>query len=132
MSLLLVFIPDGTFDEGTLAILEKATLILGSTLLATLTFFFLLINKEYLKTFLSTDTAQQSVAKIFSEGTDVMKKSVFDLNLHHWEPIKEDVEHWVAMEWHKWEEEKPDWFNDIWKESVPGEKHKQITSFAFI
>lgn len=38
-----------------------------------------------------------------------------------WAPIRDKVEAWVRSGWKKWEEEKPDWFMDDWKATVPRE-----------
>ena len=34
-------------------------------------------------------------------------------------PISDKVEAWVKEGWATWEEEKPEWFTDQWKTSVP-------------
>ena len=36
-----------------------------------------------------------------------------------WEPIRSEVEIWVRTGWEQWEDEKPEWFTDMWKASVP-------------
>ena len=55
----------------------------------------------------------------FLDGSDVMKSIVFKNNTTHWLPIKDKVTAWVKEGWATWEEEKPDWFTDKWKTSVP-------------
>ena len=55
----------------------------------------------------------------FLDGSDVMKSIVFKNNTTHWSPIRDKVEAWVKEGWATWEEEKPDWFTDQWKASVP-------------
>ena len=55
----------------------------------------------------------------FLEGDDVMKAEVFTNTERHWSAIRDKVEAWVKEGWATWEEEKPDWFTDKWKASVP-------------
>ena len=50
-----------------------------------------------------------------------MQCQVFRLYKEHWLPIKSKVEMWVRSGWTRWEDEKPEWFSDIWKASVPKE-----------
>ena len=57
----------------------------------------------------------------FLEGTDVMKADVFMNNKTHWTPIRDKVAAWVKEGWATWEDEKPEWFTDMWKASVPKE-----------
>ena len=59
------------------------------------------------------------------EGTDVMKALIFTHNKSYWMPISVKVEAWVKGGWAKWEEEKPDWFTDQWKVSVPEDMKPQ-------
>jgi hypothetical protein len=66
------------------------------------------------------DTGGECTRKIFLEGTtDVMKADVFTNNKTHWSPISDKVASWVKEGWATWEEEKPEWFTDIWKSIVP-------------
>ena len=68
------------------------------------------------------DTGGECTRKIFLEGTtDVMKSDVFTNNKTHWSPISDKVAAWVKEGWATWEEEKPEWFTDQWKASVPEE-----------
>ena len=57
--------------------------------------------------------------RVFLEGEDVMKKGVFLVHKSHRLPIRDKVTSWVNAGWADWEEEKPEWFTDRWKESVP-------------
>ena len=56
--------------------------------------------------------------KIFLEGTEVMKANIFTENKTHWLPIRDKVEAWVKEGWATREEEKPEWFTDLWKARV--------------
>ena len=56
----------------------------------------------------------------FKEGDDEVKaKYTFKYSKHHWISIEDDVKTWVIENWEKWEEEKPDWFDDNMKKRVP-------------
>ena len=58
--------------------------------------------------------------KAFLEGKDDFEKSyLIGCNESHWSTIKDKVATWVKEGWATWEEEKPDWFTDQWKASVP-------------
>ena len=53
------------------------------------------------------------------DGTDVMKSGTFSAHKSHWWPIRAKVAAWIKEGWATWEEEKPDWFTDQWKASIP-------------
>ena len=74
---------------------------------------------QYRKTFYSFGTGAHMTRKAFLEGTDVMKADIFANNKTIWWPIRDKITAWVNAEWARWEEEKPDWFTDQWKASVP-------------
>ena len=74
---------------------------------------------QYRHTFLSIETGGQSNRRRFLEGTDILKAQVFTVHKSIWSPISDKVEAWVKEGWATWEEEKPDWFTDHWKASVP-------------
>ena len=57
--------------------------------------------------------------RLFLEGTDVMKAEIFASNKGYRKPIDDKVATWVNAGWATWEEEKPEWFTDQWKDSVP-------------
>ena len=57
--------------------------------------------------------------RLFLEGDDVSKKGVFTVHKSHRWPIRDKVTAWVKECWAIWEEEKPEWFTDKWKASVP-------------
>ena len=48
-----------------------------------------------------------------------MKADVFTNHESHWAPIREKVEAWVRAGWKNWEQDKPEWFTDAFKASVP-------------
>ena len=53
------------------------------------------------------------------EGNDAMKASVFGTNKTYWIPVRDKMAAWVKEGWTTWEEEKPEWFTDMWKANVP-------------
>ena len=57
--------------------------------------------------------------RMFLEGNDAMKASVFASNKGYRKPIDDKVASWVNAGWATWEEEKPEWFTDKWIASVP-------------
>ena len=57
--------------------------------------------------------------RLFLEGDDVSKAQVFKKHKSLWAPIRDKAVVWVKEGWASWEEEKPDWFTDKWKASVP-------------
>jgi hypothetical protein len=84
--------------------------------------FFLNIDRKYWHTFFNVERAKDFAARRFKEtNEDSVKANVLTNSRHLWEDIKGDVKEWVQANWHKWEEEKPDWFHDQWKPFVPVE-----------
>ena len=57
--------------------------------------------------------------RLFLEGDNVSKKNAFTVHKSHRLPIRDKVAAWVKEGWATWEEEKPEWFTDKWKASVP-------------
>ena len=55
----------------------------------------------------------------FLEGNDAMKASVFGINKTYGMPVRDKMAAWVKEGWTTWEEEKPEWFTDMWKANVP-------------
>ena len=82
--------------------------------------FFLTIERSYWKTFFSLQKGKDLTVKNFREGTEAVKaKYTFKYSKHHWISIEEEVRAWVEANWEKWEEEKPEWFDDAMKAKVP-------------
>jgi hypothetical protein len=82
--------------------------------------FFLNIEKKYWHTFWSTKRSKDTSMAYFLEGeNDAIKIIVFTTSRHHWVSIEGEIKKWVEINWAKWEEEKPDWFTDVTKATVP-------------
>ena len=122
---LTVMLPFGllskTFSEDVIELLTSLTGVLGTTLIVIVGLFIALIDKEYRHTFFSSETGAQMTRRNFLEGTDLMKADVFSNTEKHWYPIRAKVEAWVRAGWWTSEREKPEWFTDEWKLSVPEE-----------
>jgi hypothetical protein len=50
---------------------------------------------------------------------DARKVLVFNDHPDLWKRIEKEVMAWTLENWHKWEEEEPDFFNDNFKANVP-------------
>ena len=59
--------------------------------------------------------------RVFLEegGDDLSKCIIFGVTRAYWLPFENRVAAWVHEGWETWEEEKPDWFTDLWRASVP-------------
>ena len=87
-----------------------------------LAFFFFNIEKKYWGTFYSLQRGKDLTVKNFREGSDAVKaKYTFKYSKHHWEANEEEVRAWVEANWARWEEEKPEWFDEAMRARVPVE-----------
>ncbi|GMH55613.1 hypothetical protein TrST_g11584 [Triparma strigata] len=77
------------------------------------------MSKEYRHTFFSFESGHKLTRRNFLEGDDFARCQVFGCHKFQWTPIRDKVEAWVKEGWATWEEEKPDWFTDQWKASIP-------------
>jgi hypothetical protein len=84
--------------------------------------FFFTIEKKYWGTFYSLQRGKDLSVKCFREGSDAVKALyTFEFSKHHWKANKKEVRAWVEANWDRWEEEKPDWFNEAMRAKVPVE-----------
>jgi hypothetical protein len=82
--------------------------------------FLALMKKKYRRTFVSLETGNDWAQAFFVKGeTDRIKSAVVEINTMKWKPIEGDVKKWVQDSWEKWEEEQPEWFDDIWTVRIP-------------
>ena len=74
--------------------------------------FLLLINRSYLKTFVSTETGSEFAIRNFrdAEGDDAARSTIFRLNVIVWSSIRGEVDLWVKCNYSKWVQEQPSWF----------------------
>ena len=81
--------------------------------------FLMLMKKGFRSTFFSTQTGYQWTMSLFLEGRhDSTKRRVLVHNKRHWAAIRDDVKAWTLENWERWEEEKPEFFNDAFKATV--------------
>jgi hypothetical protein len=85
--------------------------------------FFFNIEKEYWGTFYSLERGKDGVLARFSNSNDDKKKAraIFGNSKHYWKSIEEEVRTWVQANWERWEDEKPDWFDETMRTRVPVE-----------
>lgn len=103
------------------------TLVIGAILgasfgwLASFVLYFLLMKKEYRRTFWSTRTGKANTMAHFNRDTDKGKSVVVECNEMQWLEIHEKVQAWVAENWEKWLDTEPAWFTEAWRDKVPQE-----------
>lgn len=84
--------------------------------------FLKLINPQYVSTFLSTNTGVQFTVDNFRNGDDFLKSQyTFTRERRLWTSIESEVKQWIQNGWPGWEQSKPDWLTDLYKEIVPDE-----------
>jgi hypothetical protein len=85
--------------------------------------FFFNIEKEYWSTFYSLERGKDGPLARFSNSNDDKKKAsaIFGNSKHYWKSIEEEVRTWVQANWERWEDEKPDWFDEAMRARVPVE-----------
>jgi hypothetical protein len=84
--------------------------------------FFYNIEKKYWGTFYSWQKGKDLTVKNFREGSDAGKaRYTFLTSKHHWKANEMEVRAWVEANWDRWEEEKPDWFDETMRARVPVE-----------
>jgi hypothetical protein len=82
--------------------------------------FFYNIEKKYWGTFYSLQRGKDLSVKCFREGSDAVKALyAFGFSKHHWKANEKEVRAWVDANWDRWEEEKPDWFDEAMRARVP-------------
>lgn len=97
---------EGSFSPTTSNYMNKFGLCLGVSLICLLGLFFSTINREYTRTFFSTETGGQTLRNIFLNGDDFAKSQVFEKHRLYWKSIEDKVEAWVKAGRERWEEEK--------------------------
>jgi hypothetical protein len=111
----------GVADEGLRLAWKVAGIFIPCTVLLFAIFFFN-IDKKYWGTFYSLQRGKDLTVKNFREGSEAVKaKYTFKYSKHHWKAIEEEVKAWVEANWERWEEEKPEWFDNGMRARVPVE-----------
>jgi hypothetical protein len=84
--------------------------------------FFFYIERNYWGTFYSFQRGKELTVKNFREGSDAVKAGyTFQISKHHWKANENEVRACVEANWDRWEEEKPEWFDDAMRARVPVE-----------
>jgi hypothetical protein len=113
----------GDVAEQRLKLARKVVgLVIPCTILS-FAVFFLIIERKYFGTFVSLQRGKDLTVQRFRDSADDASKAdtIFNNSKHHWESIEEQVKAWVETNWERWEEEKPDWFDDAIRARVPVE-----------
>ena len=112
-------VANGTATKLTEEQLQMSVGTLLSIFVVSFTLFTAKINRKYVKTFFSAETGHARVKRFFLEGeNDYTKSHMLKNNKRLWTSIRPQVAEWLDANWDKWEGEKPDWFNDIFVDSV--------------
>lgn len=78
--------------------------------------FLAIINQGYRHTFYSFQTAHAWVKSYFDEENDESQRSQLHMhNTRMWKSIRPQYAEWLAANWSRWEEEQPEWFNDVFR-----------------
>ena len=85
--------------------------------------FLLLINRDYVSTFLGTKSGKRFTVEAFQMGDDYQKSDIFTVNHRHWSSIRQEVKEWTHKNWATWTEKetRPEWFNPAFVSRVPVE-----------
>jgi hypothetical protein len=113
----------GDVAEEGLKLAWKVVGILTPCTFLLFAIFYFLIEKRYWGTFYSLERGKDGPLARFSNSNDDKKKAraIFLHSKHYWKSIEEEVKTWVEANWDRWEEEKPDWFDDAMRARVPVE-----------
>ncbi len=81
----------------------------------------LTMERKYARTFFSTETAGEFVMSHFQDnaGNDELQAIIFYKNLALWRPIRPQVEAWLRTRFTIWKREKPTWFTEALRRSIP-------------
>jgi hypothetical protein len=79
------------------------------------------VKREYLHTFISTKTGNESSREDFTKNEDDEQKiRIFEGNRHRWEhKIGAEVKAWINERLPLWLEEPPEWFDDHKRSIIP-------------
>jgi hypothetical protein len=79
------------------------------------------MERKYVRTFFSTETGGEFVMNHFLDnaGNDELQAQIFTNNQELWRPIRPQVEAWVRARFKIWKREKPAWFTDALRRSIP-------------
>jgi hypothetical protein len=109
-------------EEGLTLAWRVVGILIPCTALLFAVFFFN-IEKKYWGTFYSLERGKDGALARFKNSNNDKKKAkaIFDNSKHYWKSIEEEVKTWVQANWERWEDEKPEWFDDTMRARVPVE-----------
>ena len=82
--------------------------------------FILAINRGYISTFFTTMTGTQYACRCYHEATnDLAKSNIIYKHRSYYESINEELKEWLASNWERWVDEKPDWFTPFFYSRIP-------------
>ena len=55
------------------------------------------------------------------EDESIKAGAAFGCHESHTASVRDDVKEWVQANWYRWEEEKPEWWTDAMKGSIPND-----------
>ena len=88
--------------------------------LFSLTAFIISIKSGYIHTFFTTMSGKQQLHNIFHNAKDDKEKmSVFKKHHSYYKGIEKEVKEFVAQNYYRFEEEKPDWWTATMKAQIP-------------
>lgn len=88
--------------------------------LLTAVLFFIKIKRNFWATFYDTSTGRADVhSRFLQSDDDSTKMTVFMNHEDLWVEIKDQVKEFTMRNWARWTAERPDWFNEELKATVP-------------
>jgi hypothetical protein len=123
-SFLATYVYYASLEEDEDAVMKEgdAWMLVGGLSGLWVSFFFvflLLMKSKFRATFFSLQTGHSWVKSFFLDHEeDRIKMFLHGQNRKLWASIREDVKAYTLDNWERWEEEKPEWFNDAWKAGV--------------
>ena len=81
----------------------------------------LTIERKYARAFFSTETGWEFAMSIFLDnaGNDELQAEIFYRNQELWRPIRPQVQTWLRARFKIWKREKPAWFTEVLRRSIP-------------
>jgi hypothetical protein len=81
----------------------------------------LTIERKYARTFLSTETGGEFAMNHFCDnaGNDELQAQIFTNSQELWRSIRPQVEAWLRARFKIWKREKPAWFTEALRRSIP-------------
>ena len=109
--------------EGSAKSLHGLWALLGATEAGFVIFFVIFMGSMAAKfrvTFFSTVTGAQFIQRRFqTETTEKAKIDIFGNHPSYYAGIRDEVKAWVSVNYSTWNEEKPGWFTERVKASIP-------------